>query len=154
GYDIGSVEEHTRRCVPVSCSITFELNRSTGLSQCSEDVQTAIIVEANMTLDNRRLIMSKVFVVDSYYKPLDPVHPGWARLLLKQGKASVYRRFPFTIILKRVVEQPQVEPLRLKLDPGSQTSGIAVVNDASGEVVFAANLTHRGKAIKKGLESR
>jgi 5-methylcytosine-specific restriction endonuclease McrA len=98
--------------------------------------------------------VSKVFVVDSYYKPLDPVHPGWARLLLKQGKASVYRRFPFTIILKMVVDQAQVEPLRLKIDPGSKTTGIAVVNDTSGEVVFAANISHRGSHIKKRLDDR
>jgi 5-methylcytosine-specific restriction endonuclease McrA len=98
--------------------------------------------------------MSKVFVVDSYSKPLDPVHPGWARLLLRQGKASVYRRFPFTIILKVAVDQTRVEPLRLKIDPGSRTTGIAVVNDASGEVVFAANLQHRGKEIKKSLDAR
>jgi RRXRR protein len=117
-------------------------------------VQTDITVKATITLQNRRLIMSKVFLVDSYHKPLDPVHPGWARLLLKQGKASVYRRFPFTIILKVVVEKPQVEPLRLKIDPGSQTTGIAVVNDASGEVVFAANLEHRGKEIKKRIDGR
>ncbi len=98
--------------------------------------------------------MSKVFVVDSYYKPLDPVHPGWARVLLKQGKAAVYRRFPFCLILKTVVDQPQVESLRLKIDPGSQTTGIAVVNDTSGEVVFAANLSHRGQNIKERQDSR
>jgi 5-methylcytosine-specific restriction endonuclease McrA len=98
--------------------------------------------------------LSKVFVLDSYYKPLDPVHPGRARLLLKQGKASVYRRFPFTIILKIIVEQKQLEPLRLKIDPGSQTTGIAVVHETSGEVVFAAELIHRGKQIKKRLASR
>ncbi len=96
--------------------------------------------------------MSKVFVVDSYSKPLDPVHPGRARLLLKERKASVYRRFPFTIILKSVVTQAQVEPLRVKIDPGSKTTGIAVVNDTSGEVVFAANLQHRGNEIKKRLD--
>lgn len=98
--------------------------------------------------------MSKVFVVDTYYKPLNPVHPGRARLLLKQGRAAVYRRFPFTIILKSVVAQPEVEPLRLKIDPGSKTTGLAVVNDASGEVVFAANLSHRGEKIKKRLDDR
>ncbi len=98
--------------------------------------------------------MSKAFVLDSYYKPLDPVHPGWARVLLKQGKAVVYRRFPFCIILKRVVDQPQVEPLRLKIDPGSQTTGITIVNDAKGEVVFAANLSHRGQKIKERLDKR
>ncbi len=98
--------------------------------------------------------MSKVFVLDTHYKPLNPVHPGRARLLLKQGKASVYRRYPFCIILKVVVDQPEVEPLRLKLDPGSKMTGIAVVNDASGEVVFAANLEHRGGKIRERLDKR
>lgn len=98
--------------------------------------------------------MSKVFVVDTYERPLDPVHPGRARLLLKQGKASVWRRFPFTLILKAEVNEPVVQPLRIKLDPGSRTTGIAIVNDASGEVVFAAELTHRGHKIKKSLDAR
>ena len=98
--------------------------------------------------------MSKVFVLDTNYKPLNPVHPGRARILLSQGKASVFRRFPFCIILKVAVDQPILADLRVKLDPGSQTTGIAVVNDASGEVVFAANLIHRGKDIKKRIDSR
>ncbi|GCF11532.1 hypothetical protein KDI_50960 [Dictyobacter arantiisoli] len=98
--------------------------------------------------------MSKVFVIDSFYQPLNPVHPARARLLLKQGKALVYRMYPFTLILKRVVEQPEVNPLRIKLDPGSRTTGIAIVNDASGEVVFAAELTHRGQAVKAALDDR
>lgn len=98
--------------------------------------------------------MSKVFVLDTYYKPLNPVHPGRARLLLKEGKASVYRRYPFTLILKEEVKKPEVTPLRIKLDPGSQKTGIAVVDDASGEVVFAAELSHRGDHIQERLASR
>jgi 5-methylcytosine-specific restriction endonuclease McrA len=98
--------------------------------------------------------MSNVFVVDTYQRPLNPVHPGRARMLLTQGRASVFRMYPFTIILKDEVEHPQVEPLRIKLDPGSRTTGIAIVNDASGEVVFAAELSHRGHKIKASLESR
>ena len=98
--------------------------------------------------------MVKVFVLDTNYQPLDPVHPGRARVLLSQGKAAVYRYFPFTIILKMVVCPPQVEPLRIKCDPGSRTTGIAVVNDATGEVVFAANLEHRGGTIRERLEKR
>jgi 5-methylcytosine-specific restriction endonuclease McrA len=98
--------------------------------------------------------MSKVFVLDTYEKPLNPVHPGRARILLSSGKAAVFRRYPFTIILKVEIVEPQVEPLRLKLDPGSKTTGIAVVNDASGEVVFAAELSHRGQAIKAALDDR
>ncbi len=87
-------------------------------------------------------------------QPLNAVHAGRARLLLKQGKASIYRRYPFSIILKRAVEQPDLHPLRVKVDPGSQTTGLAVVNDASGEAVWAAELTHRGKQVKRALESR
>jgi 5-methylcytosine-specific restriction endonuclease McrA len=98
--------------------------------------------------------MSKVFVLDTQKRPLDPVHPGYARLLLKQSRATVYRRYPFTIILKVGVEQPVLQPLRLKLDPGSKTTGIAVINDVTGEVVWVAELTHRGNQIKRNLEKR
>src|SRR6266496_27411 len=98
--------------------------------------------------------MSKVFVVDTMYNPLNPVHPGRARTLLSSGRAAVFRRYPFTIILKQEIEQPRVEPLRIKLDPGSKTTGIAIVNDARSEVVFAAELAHRGQQIKDALDSR
>lgn len=98
--------------------------------------------------------MSNVFVLDTNYQPLDPVHPGRARLLLKEGKAAVYRRYPFVIILKHAVEEPNVHPLRVKIDPGSKVTGIAVVNDTSGDVVFAAELTHRGQAITSSLDDR
>src|ERR1700730_17161507 len=87
-----------------------------------------------------RLIMSKVFVLDTNKQPLNPVHPGRARLLLSTGKAAVLKYCPFTIILKEAIETPKREPLRIKLDPGSRTTGIALLNEITGEVVFAAEL--------------
>ena len=98
--------------------------------------------------------MSKVFVLDTNQRPLDPVHPGRARLLLTQGRAAVFRRYPFTIILKEALPQAPRHPLRLKIDPGSKTTGLALVDDASGEVVFAAELQHRGQTIKQALDVR
>ena len=98
--------------------------------------------------------MSHVFVLDPDKQPLDPVHPGRARLLLTQGKAAVFRRYPFTIILKEAVPSPQVQALRLKIDPGSKTTGLALINDATGKVVWAAELQHRGEVIKKALDDR
>jgi 5-methylcytosine-specific restriction endonuclease McrA len=98
--------------------------------------------------------MSKVLLLDTTKQPLDPVHPGRARLLLKAGKAAVYRRYPFTLILKRQVGAPTVSTLRLKVDPGAKTTGLALVNDASGEVVWAAELAHRGASIKKRMDGR
>jgi 5-methylcytosine-specific restriction endonuclease McrA len=119
-----------------------------------------ILVEAHITLEtgglfgDKGLNMKNVFVVDEMRTPLDPVHPGRARLLLSQGKAAVLRRYPFTIILKTTLEHPQVPPLRVKLDPGSRTTGFALVNDATGEVVWAAELTHRGEQIKQAMDTR
>ena len=52
------------------------------------------------------------------------------------------------------MDSPRVSALRLKLDPGAKTSGLALVNDASGEVVWAAELSHRGASIKKRLDGR
>jgi 5-methylcytosine-specific restriction endonuclease McrA len=99
--------------------------------------------------------MSFVLVIDQDKRPLDPVHPGRARHLLAQGKAAVYRRYPFVLILtQRASDEPLVQPLRLKLDPGSITTGLAVVNDATGQVVWAADLTHRGEQVRAGLLTR
>ncbi|BAZ20516.1 HNH endonuclease [Kalymmatonema gypsitolerans NIES-4073] len=98
--------------------------------------------------------MSKVFVIDTDKRPLDPIHPAQARQLLRNKKASVLRRFPFTLILKESRPESPVLPLRLKLDPGAKITGIALVNDATGEVVFAAELKHRGFAIRDALTSR
>ena len=97
----------------------------------------------------------KVFVLDIHKEPLAPVHPAEARLLLYQQKAAVFKRYPFTIILKEEQENPeQPAQLRLKIDPGSRTTGIAVISDNTGEIVFAMELEHRGLRIKSLLDSR
>ncbi|MFB2772517.1 RNA-guided endonuclease IscB [Pelatocladus sp. BLCC-F211] len=98
--------------------------------------------------------MSKVFVLDTEKRPLLPIHSAQARQLLRNKKAAVYRRFPFTIILKELRPESPVTSLRLKLDPGAKITGIALVNDTTGEVVFASELKHRGFAIRDSLTSR
>jgi 5-methylcytosine-specific restriction endonuclease McrA len=98
--------------------------------------------------------VSKVFVLDTNKQPLNPIHPGRARMLLAQGKAAVLRRYPFTLILKEEVLNAQVEPLRVKIDPGAKTTGLALVNDTTGEVVWIAELQHRGFQIRDALTSR
>ncbi|BAZ68811.1 MAG: HNH endonuclease [Pelatocladus maniniholoensis HA4357-MV3] len=98
--------------------------------------------------------MSKVFVIDSEKRPLDPIHSAQARQLLRNKKAVFFRRFPFTLILKESRSDAPVQRLRLKIDPGAKHTGLALVNDSSGEVVFAAELKHRGFAIRDSLTSR
>ena len=48
--------------------------------------------------------MSKVFVLDTEKRPLDPIHSAQARQLLRNKKAAIFRQFPFTIILKKFRE--------------------------------------------------
>ncbi|OAB57550.1 HNH endonuclease [Phormidium willei BDU 130791] len=93
-----------------------------------------------------------VFVLDTNKRQLDPVHPGKARRLLSTGNAAVFRRYPFTIILKQAYPEIPVQDLELKLDPGSQVTGIAVVQGT--KVIFGAELEHRGQQIKDALLSR
>jgi 5-methylcytosine-specific restriction endonuclease McrA len=96
-----------------------------------------------------------VFVVSHDKQPLDPCHPARARQLLKSGKSAVFRRFPFTIILKeRLTADSQTQAHRVKLDPGSQITGIAVVQEATGRVVWTAELAHRGHQIRDRLLAR
>ena len=93
-----------------------------------------------------------VFVIDSDKKPLTPTHAAKARKLLDAGKAAVYRCYPFTIILKRKIKSSNTNKLQLKIDPGSKTTGITVLNN--NLVVWAAELTHRGQQIKHRLDDR
>ena len=94
---------------------------------------------------------NSVLVLDTNKKPLTPCKPSMARKLLNAQKAAVFRRFPFTIILKKEVTATP-EAITLKLDPGSKTTGIALVQ--GDKVIFGAELSHRGHAIKMSLESR
>lgn len=98
-----------------------------------------------------------VFVIDTEKSPCNPVHPAEARKLMREGKAAVWRRFPFTIILKEQRPGAREEHL-VKIDPGSRATGIAVVRKIPGKealkVVWACEIWHRGQIIKKKMESR
>jgi 5-methylcytosine-specific restriction endonuclease McrA len=99
--------------------------------------------------------MLRVFVLDKNHNPLMPCHSARARELLSTGKARVLKRVPFTIVLINR-EEGAVQPVEVKVDPGSKTSGIALVADAKRgkKVAFAINLEHRGHAIKESLDKR
>jgi hypothetical protein len=73
----------------------------------------------------------------------------------------VHRRAPFVIRLRdRVREESTVQEVALKLDPGSKTSGMALVRveqRQEGEVHHAlvlANLSHRGEQVRQALQQR
>jgi 5-methylcytosine-specific restriction endonuclease McrA len=110
---------------------------------------------SGVTPPTRHLEIRMVFVVSSDGQPLDPCHPARARQVLRRGRARVVRRFPMTIqLLDRCAEQSTTHALRLKIDPGSRTTGLALVTEESATVVWAAELTHRSTAIRDALLAR
>ncbi|MFO1432780.1 MAG: RNA-guided endonuclease IscB [Candidatus Competibacteraceae bacterium] len=100
--------------------------------------------------------MNRVFVLSSTHQPLMLCHPARARQLLTAGRAAVFRLQPFTIILKERADG-DVQPIEFKIDPGSKTTGIALVGlfPKQGRVaLFGAHLHHRGDAIRQRLADR
>jgi 5-methylcytosine-specific restriction endonuclease McrA len=99
--------------------------------------------------------MTRVFVLDKDQKPLMPCLQARARELLKKGKAAVFRLHPFTIILKNR-QGGNLQSVEYKLDPGGQTTGIAVVGHflKGKKVLWAGHLLHRRKEVRESLTSR
>lgn len=106
-----------------------------------------------------------VFVLDKKGAALMPCTEKRARLLLARGRAVVVRLAPFTIRLKDRVGGA-TQPLRVKIDPGSKTTGLAVVREAEGidrdtgavartaTVLWLGELSHRGQQIRDALTAR
>lgn len=97
-----------------------------------------------------------VFVLDSNKKPCDMMHPAAVRILLREKKARVLRRYPFTIILTAPVETPPDYDYSAKFDYGSRTTGIVIVRERGSyrQVVWACELSHRGHVVKKKMQKR
>jgi len=96
-----------------------------------------------------------VFVLDKRKRPLMPCSEKRARLLLERSRAVVHRRYPFTIRLKDRIGGV-VQPIRIKLDPGASTTGVALVREREDgqHVLHLAEIVHRGHAIHKKMQQR
>jgi 5-methylcytosine-specific restriction endonuclease McrA len=141
-----------RQSVALSGSFKERASRFGSPSELSMTSLTNI-AEANFNPKGNvdKTMSNFVFVLDSNKKPLLPCKPCRAGSLLKHGKAKVFKRCPFTIILNKQVEEV-TESVTLKIDPGSKTTGIALVQ--CDRVVFGMELNHRGGLIKKSLDQR
>lgn len=72
-----------------------------------------------------------LYVFDSKKRPLDPCSEKRARRLLESGRARVHKMRPFTIrLIDRKVEGSVVHPLTARINPGSKTTGVALVREA------------------------
>ncbi len=67
------------------------------------------------------------YVLNKHGKPLMPCHPAKARILLKQGKAKVVQRTPFTIQLL-YGSSGYKQPITLGVDSGYKHIGLSAVS--------------------------
>jgi hypothetical protein len=108
-----------------------------------------------------------VFVLDRSGKALMPCSQKRARKMLSSGRARVHRLVPFVIRLTdRKLADCTLQPLRLKLDPGSKTTGLALVRESevtntetagierSIAVLSLIEIVHRGRQISEALTAR
>ena len=98
-------------------------------------------------------------VYSSDAQPLMPTHPARARKLMQQGRAVPHHvKGLFGIrLLDRTREQSSVQDVAINIDPGSQTTGIAVVadnEDGQRTVLAALEIKHRAFTIKATLARR
>ena len=88
-----------------------------------------------------------VYVLSVDKKPLMPTLNVIARLMLKQGKAKIVKRTPFTIkLLYNTTTYTQ--PLTLGVDTGSSIIGSAVV-DSNNNVLYVSQIEIRNDITKK-----
>ena len=77
--------------------------------------------------------------------------------MLERGRARVHRMYPFTIrLVDRLFADSVLQPVSVKLDPGSKTTGMAVVRVAGNEqtVLSLIELSHRGSRISEVMHVR
>ncbi len=90
----------------------------------------------------------KVYVINKHGKPLMPTNTRKARLLLRDGKAKIVKRDPFTIQLL-YGSSGYKQPITLGVDAGYQTVGFSAVTDKeelfSGEVELMDGMSERIK---------
>ncbi len=92
-----------------------------------------------------------VYVLNKQGKPLMPCHPAKARILLKQGKAKVVQRTPFTIQLL-YGSSGYKQPIVLGVDSGYSHIGLSAITQK--KEVYSAEVQLRTDIVKLLSERR
>ncbi len=91
-----------------------------------------------------------VYVINKNGTPLMPCKPAKARKLLRDGKAKVVNRSPFTIQLLWDCEE-NVQEVTVGIDKGSRVTGFSCV--ANGQILMSGEIHHRTD-IKGKMDAR
>lgn len=97
-----------------------------------------------------------IIALDKNKRPLGFLTERRCRILMERKRAVLYRVFPTVVILmdmdaRKIHDLPSY---RIKIDPGSKYTGIAIVRNDTDELVYAMQIEHRGDAVRAGLQKR
>ena len=136
----------------VCSSVNGLLNRDQSLSATRKVLVDNIGEENQLRSNTERQNSEEVFVyvVNMNGKTLMPTTPRKARLLLKEKKAQVIRRHPFTIQLSHQTEEAK-QPIILCIDAGYSTVGFSAISEQ--KELLAGELILR-KDVSKKLDER
>lgn len=81
-----------------------------------------------------------VYVINKNGRKLMPCKPAKARHLLRNGRAHVVNRSPFTIQLNWDCEE-NVQEVTLGIDKGSKVTGFCCVGN--GQILMSGQINHR-----------
>ena len=96
-----------------------------------------------------------VYVLDRRKEPLLPCTEKRARILLTKKRAVVHKMSPFTIRMKdRLLKDSIIQAVRVKIDPGSKVTGIAVTTEEEECKCLTLGELHHRKDIKSAIEKR
>jgi hypothetical protein len=135
--------------VPGNCGLS--LNREETLSVAGLKTPDNIPEAALTPREGKRGGFMLAFVLNKHGKPLMPCHPAKARILLKQGKAKVVKRTPFTIQLQ-YGSSGYKQPVVLGVDSGYSKVGLSAISEK--RELFSAEVALRTDIVKLLSERR
>ncbi len=116
----------------VLCSVNSQLNKEETLSVESGLKNDKLFLnnpDGNQSESNRKQNTSvSVYVLNKRGEPLMPCSPRKAKVLLKQGKAKVVKRSPFTIQLTTATGETKQE-IVLGVDTGFSNVGVSAITE-------------------------
>lgn len=97
-----------------------------------------------------------VILLDKHKKPAGFTTEAHLRRLTEKHMTVIYRRFPcLAILTKRDVRDfKDIRTFRIKIDPGAKDTGISIICNETNEVMFFAQIKHRGERVKANLDTR
>lgn len=97
-----------------------------------------------------------VFVVDKNNNPCIPTSERKAAYFLQKKYATIFKRFPFTVRMKQLSQKKDNYSIRLKIDPGSKITGLALLLEkcnTEADLIWCAELHHK-LGIVESLQHR